>query len=137
MTIKITVYGEKLDLADEITEEFHAEAKAAVGEAGNLLLAEVRRLLALRRGGPRTAAPEGQPPEQDTGALLRSFRRIPPRIRGRIASSGVQGDEEGSNRLEFGKTDVRGIRTLPHPFMAPAIANMEGPIGRLLEERLG
>lgn len=131
-----TVYGDKLDLADELQDEFHAEAKRAVGDAADLLLAEVRRLLTLRQGTARTAAPEGQPPEQDTAGLVRSFRRIPPRVRGRVASSGVQSNHAGGNRLEHGLTDRRGIRTLPHPFLRPAIATTDGPIGDLLQERL-
>lgn len=132
--MRVTVYGDKLDLADELMEEFHAEAKSAVHDAAALQLAEVKRLLALRRGTP---APGGEPPAEQTQDLLRSFRLIAPRIRGAVASSGWRSLHPGANRLEFGFTDVRGIRTLPHPYARPAIANTEAAVERLLQERLG
>jgi hypothetical protein len=137
MSLKVVVYGGRLDLADELEEEFHAQAKDAVYEAAGLLLGEVERVLHLRIGTLATAAPPGEPPEFDTGALAASFKRLPPRIKGRIASSGIGSDDPGANRLEFGKTDIRGIRTMPHPFVAPAIKAMDEPIGRLLQARLG
>ena len=137
MSVKAVVYGDKIDLADELMEEFHAEAKDAVSEGADMLLSEVRRLLTLRRGTAATVAPEGQPPEQDTSGLVRSFRKIPPRVRGRVASSGIRSSHPGGNRLENGFTDVRGIRTFPHPFLRPAIANTDGPIGAMLQARLG
>lgn len=136
MALKVTVYGDRIDLADELMDEFHDQAKSAVAEGADVLLDEVKRLLTLRRGTARTAAPEGQPPEQDAAQLEKSFRRIPPRVRGRVASSGIRSDHPGGNRLEWGFTDSRGIRTLPHPFLAPAIANTDERIGQLLEERL-
>lgn len=134
---KVIIYGDKLDLADELADEFVAPAKEAIGEAGDLLTEEVKRLLSLQHGTARTAAPAGAPPEEDSGALVASFTTIPPRVKGRVASSGTQSRHPGVNRLEVGKTDVRGIRTLPHPFLAPALANTEGPIDELLHRKLG
>lgn len=136
MALKVVVYGDKIDLADDLRDEFHAEAKDAVIEGANILIREVDRLLTMRRGTSRTAAPEGQPPEQDTAELVRSFTVLPGRVKGNVASSGVQSKHPGANRLEFGFTDRRGIRTFPHPFMAPAIANTETEIGELLERLL-
>jgi hypothetical protein len=136
MPLKVTVYGDKIDLADELRDEFHAEAKDAVSEGAGVLLDEVQRLLSLQRGTSRTAAAEGQPPEQDTADLYRSFRKIPPRVRGNVASSGIKSNHPGGNRLEWGFTDARGIRTLSHPFLRPAIANTDARIGELLRERL-
>ena len=145
MTLRVVIEAPaKLDLADELLEEFHAGAKAAVTGASQLLLTEVQRLLRQRKGTARTAAPAGEPPEEDTGALANSFRLIPASVRtpvfakgyGAEARSGIRSNDPGGNRLEFGFTDLRGIRTLPHPFLAPAIANTEGAIEALLRERL-
>ena len=146
MTLRVVIdAGEKLDLADELREEFVAEAKAAVTDGAQLLLTEVQRLLRLRKGTKKTAAPEGEPPEEDTGALANSFRVIPASIRtpvqakgyGAEARSGIRSNDPGGNRLEFGFLDLRGVRTLPHPFIAPAIKNTEGAIEALIQERLG
>ena len=137
MALRFEVFGDKLDLADELQDEFHGEAKAAMADAAEMLLDEIRRLLSLRHGPP--AAPEGEPPAMQTGDLAAAFKTVRPKVRGRVAESGIQARgeaAEGANRLEHGFTDRRGIRTLPHPFIRVAIANMEDPIGRLLEERL-
>lgn len=136
MSFKVTLIGDKLDLADELAEEFEAQAKEAVSEAADLLLHEVQRNLRLRVGTRKTVAPIGQPPEFDTGALLASFRKIAPRVKGRVASSGIRSNHPGANREEFGKTDVRGIRTFPHPYVAPAMAVVDEPVNALLQERL-
>lgn len=135
MSIKIKIYGDKIDLADELEEEFHQLAKDAVGEAADMLLADIHDRLDNRRGP--APAPEGEAPAMQTGELSRSFKRINPRIRGRVASSGIISRHPGANRLEFGATDSRGIRTLPHPYVRPALDAMEEPISRLLEEKLG
>lgn len=134
--IRITVYGEKLDLADDLQEEFHDVAKEVVQHGSVMLLGSVQRKLRLRRGTPKTAAPEGEPPESDTDALASSWRLIPPRVKGNVVSAGIQSRDPGILRREYGETDARGIRTLPHPFLRPAIAETDGPIGRLFEERL-
>jgi hypothetical protein len=137
MSIKVVVHGEVLDLADELQDDFHRDAKAVVEEGAGMLLGDVQRRLRQRSGTFRTAAPEGEAPEFDVGDLYRSFKLIAPRVTGRVATSGIRSDHPGANRLEYGKTDVRGIRTLPHPYLRPAMEAMEEPIGRLLQERLG
>jgi len=130
-------YGdEKLDLADELRDEFHAVAKEAVRDGAQLLLREVDRLLTLRHGTPQTAAPEGEPPEQDTAGLVRSWDLVNPRVRGDMVQAGIKSNHPGAVRLEYGLTDARGIRTFPHPYIRPAMATTEGPIGELLAERL-
>ena len=134
MSIKVQVYGDKIDLADELQEEFHAVAKDVVKEAADLWLAEIRRLLSLRAGPP--AAPEGEPPAYRTKDLMDSFKRIPARVRGRVASSGIRSDHEGANRVNVGFTDSRGVRTLPHPFVEPSRENIEPAVTALLTEKL-
>lgn len=137
MSVRVTVYGDKLDLADELAEEFHDGAKAAVTEGAELLLSQVQQLLHRRRGTAQTVAPEGEAPEFDTGELARSFKIIPATVRRDSVRSGIRSNLLGKVlRLEYGATDSRGIRTLPHPFLRPAIAEMDGPIGRLFEELL-
>ena len=133
----VRLVDDRLNLADELEEHFYPVAKLVAREAGDLLTAEVVRQLNLRQGTQQTAAPEGAPPERDTGELAESFETIPPRIKGRVVSSGVQSDHPGANRLEYGSTDARGIRTLPHPFVRPALQLVEGPIDALIRKRLG
>jgi hypothetical protein len=137
MSLRVVVMApDKLDLADELQDEFKAEAKAAVKEGAQLLLSEIQRLLRLRSGPAGMTAPEGEPPEKHTAALLESFRLLPPRVSGAVASSGIISRHPGANRQEFGYTDIRGVRTLPHPFLRPAIAATEGKMSELLTERL-
>jgi hypothetical protein len=112
------VRGARLDLADELEEEFAREAGAAVKDAASHLLEHVRAQLE-KRSGPEHAPP-GEPPAKQTGVLQRSFRVMPVRTKGRYASSGVHSDHPGAARLEWGKTDRRGIRTFPHPYLEPA-----------------
>lgn len=130
----VVVYGDRLDLADELREQFHPQARDAVSELADMAIAEVQRRLSLRSGTAQTAAPEGEPPEKDTGGLLMSFKKIPPRVDGRVAQSGFKTAHPGASRLEFGFTDVRGIRTFPHPFMAPAMAAIESAVVARLSE---
>lgn len=131
------IYDEKkLDLAEDLREEFHAVAKQAVSDSADILLLEVDRLLSLRRGSDSTTAPAGEPPEYDTTALLRSWERIPARVKGNVAQSGIKSDSEYAIRAEYGGTDKRGIRTLPHPYLRPAMASTESEIDALLRERL-
>ena len=136
MSLTMTVYGDKIDLADELIEEFHAQAKDAVSDAAEIWLDAIRRLLSLRQGTKQTASPEGEPPELDTGALARSFRKIPAQVRGNVAGSGIKSNDPGAARLEWGKTDVRGIRTLPHPYLLRSIAETRDEITALLRVRL-
>lgn len=137
MTLRIVVYGDKLDLADEIADDFRTEAMEAVKDARDIVLTEVGRLLRLRWGTFRTAAPEGQPPEYDSGDLFRSFKALGARIRGNVASAGLASDHPGVARLEFGDTDTRGIRTYPHPFLLQAFENVRDRVDALLQDRLG
>jgi hypothetical protein len=131
------VYGDKLDLADELREEFHEAAKVTVKEGATLLLREVQRLLRLRRGTRLTVAPEGAPPEYDEGELEASFKVIAPRVRENVVSSGIHSKHPGAARLEWGATDSLGIRTLPHPYLVPAAETVAPEIERLFLEHSG
>lgn len=137
MSARIVVYGDMIDLADELEEEFHDKVLKVVDRAADLLLAETRRLLSLRQGTVRTSAPDGQPPERDTGALAASYRKIPGRIRGRVASAGIRSRDPAANRVEYGATDTRGIRTFPHPAVRLAIAGTAIGRATLAREAFG
>jgi hypothetical protein len=136
-SVRVRVYGNKLDLADELAEEFHAEAKPIVAEGRDMLLSRVQQLLTRRRGTAQTVAPVGEPPEVDTFELVNSWKPTPVTVRRDSVRAGIRSNLLGKVlRLEYGGTDSRGIRTLPRPFLRPAIAEMDGPIGRLFEELL-
>lgn len=133
--MRATVYGDFIDLAEELREGFEVQAKAAASDAGQMLTDETRRLLKLRIGTKHTVAPEGEPPEFDEGDLLGSVRKLRTRVTGTMADSGVLINHPGAARLEWGATDRLGRRTVPHPFLRAAVANVEGPIAKMLEER--
>ena len=137
MPVHVVVYGERLDLADELQEDFIAEAREAVTEGAQILLDDVLRRLRLRAGTFKSAAPPGQPPEYDIGTLFRSFHLLSARIRGATAEAGVASADPSANRLEFGKTDINGVRTFPHPYMRPALEATEEPIAQMFEARFG
>lgn len=130
----IAAGSDKLDLADDIQEEFQDKAKAAIGDAADVLLTDIKSRLRRRR---QDAAPAGEPPAEHTSKLLESYKRITPRVVGPVAISGIRSRHLGANRLEVGFTDERGIRTLPHPHVRPAIAATRAEIDALLQERLG
>ncbi len=133
--MRVTVYGDYIDLAEELRDGFHDAAADAAREAGEMLTNEVRRLLAIRSGTAATAAPEGEPPERDTGALLAAVKRLRIRRYTRTVTSGVQVNHPGAARLEWGATDATGRRTFAHPYLRAALANVEGPITEMLERR--
>lgn len=130
MSMKLLVTGAPIDLADELEEEFRNNARNGLTECGEVYLGHVRETLR-RRKGP-DPAPEGEPPAAQEGDLAESFRRLPTRVRGRSASSGVESEHPGAARLEHGKVDVRGIRTFPHPYFGPAAEASEAEITAIL-----
>jgi len=134
--MRYQVLIDKIDLADELEKEFIKEARVALRAAAEILLKESQALIA--RHGPRGPAPAGQTPATVTGDLLRMTKTIPVwvRARGRHASSGVRYAPH-AHLLEYGHVNVDGTRTLPRPFVRTAMMNVEVPISKLLEERLG
>jgi len=140
--VRVTVQTDRLDLADELEEDFVPVALSVVGRGGDLLSDEVRRRLRLRQGTRQTAAAEGQPPEEDTSALVRSVDTIKPRVvkrkhGGAMVASGTHVNHDGAARLEWGKTDAWGIRTYPHPYIRPSADAVAPQVEELLIEGLG
>lgn len=133
--MRIMVYGDKIDLADELQDEFKKVAKVAIRDAADIVVAEVQRLLSLQSSG--SVAEEGAPPAKQTGDLVAAVQRITPKLSGRVATSGFMIDDPGALRLNYGKVDKRGIRTFPHPFAEPALENAEPAVDALLQERMG
>lgn len=133
--MRVTVAGEgKLDLADELREEFIADAKGAVAAAADLLLAESQRLIRAYGPGP---SPEGSTPGTGSGDLLRLTKRRAPRMgRDRASFAAPVQYAPHSWLVEYGHNNVDGTRTLPRPFVRPAIENTKGPIDQLLRDRL-
>jgi hypothetical protein len=135
--MKFEIYGDRLDLADELEDDFRKEARAAVREGVDMLIAETKANL--RRIGHRVSRP-GEPPGMDTGDLERSIRRGRVRL-GRDKRS-VSGEMvstlsyEEVNGVEYGHVKPDGTRVEPRPFIRPAMAETEPKIARLFEENL-
>jgi hypothetical protein len=136
MTVRLHFHTDKLDLADELPDEFMERLKEPVKQAGALLVAEVKRRLSLAQGDASTSAKEGDPPERDSGALVDSVKQLRTNIKPTIAETGVHVRHEGAARLEWGKTDVRGIRTYPHPFIRPSAAAVAKQAGEMIAKAL-
>jgi hypothetical protein len=134
--MRVVVEAEgRLNLADELEEEFAEVAGEAVAEGARMLLAESKRLIAMHgRGAP---APPGSTPATVTGNLLKMTKQRNPRgrVRGAWASSGVKFAPH-SWLVEYGHTAVDGTRVLPRPFVRPAVEATEGPIHAAMLARL-
>lgn len=138
MTMKLVVETDgAIDLADELEEEFRPRARRVMQTASAIVLARIQSLLRTRQGTRYTAAPAGAAPERDSGELARSFRTLGVRVQGRIVEGGIWSDHPGANRLEFGLVDVRGIRTFPHPYVAPVMRGAEDVVTDLFRKELG
>lgn len=99
--IRVQVLGDKLDLAEELQEEFVSVASAVVSEGADIYLHEVTRLLELR-SGPEPS-PGGEPPAKQSGALHDSWKKLRVRASGRVVSSGIQSRDPGAYAVEFGE----------------------------------
>src|SRR5690606_15435712 len=105
--IRVEVRGESLiDLADDVTDETLPVVKDLMRRASDSLLSEVRRRLRTRQGPE--PSPPGEPPAQQTGALARSFERMPVRVRGRTVSGGIRSTED---YRKIGALEYGGVRT--------------------------
>lgn len=131
--IRVEVFGAPIDLADELEESFHDKAKALVSDGADILLEKVHGLLRQRRGSPATSSPPGQPPESDSDELARSWKKITPTIRGRVARSGVYSNSVYAVRQEYGGTDITGRRLLERPYLRPAMVITEPMIHAVIE----
>jgi hypothetical protein len=135
MTIKVKITHDKSLITKEARAEFRRDVRGALRGASDILLTEIKRRLGARTGPE--PSPEGEAPARRTGKLLRSYRRLAVRARLDVASGGIISKHPGANRLEFGATDTRGVRTLPHPHVRPALAAVEGHVNRYLADLLG
>jgi hypothetical protein len=135
MRVKGTVDFRELDV--EAMDELLPRMREAVRKGVDLLHAKATDLLS-RQGSPRTSSPAGEPPEMDSGALMRSLRKRHPgkagkrRVRGWVDSKhpSALAHEVGSRRVGSG-----GIKRVPaRPFMRPAIAAVEPAVLRIFEE---
>jgi hypothetical protein len=130
------IRNDKLDLADELEEEFRKVAKDALTDAAKILLEEAHKQI--ERFGKDGPAPPGETPATGkTGNLKKMTKRLPTRqrSRSRYASSGVIYAPH-AHLLEYGHMNKDGTRTLPRPFIEVASRNAEPKIEALLQERI-
>jgi hypothetical protein len=135
--MKFEIRGDRLDLADELEDDFRKEARAVVREGVDMLIAETKANL--QKLMNQESRPDG-PPAYQTGDLFRSIRRGRVRL-GRDKRS-VSGEMvstlsyEEVNGVEYGHVKPDGTRVEPRPFIRPAMAETQPKIQRLFEERL-
>jgi hypothetical protein len=140
MSIKFDVFTERIDLADELEEEYRKAARPVVREAVDMLVAETK---ANARRITGESQPEGFPARQE-GDLERSFKRGRIRLgRDKLSISGEMVSDltyEEVNSVEYGhaKPGEKGgaKHVAPRPFIRPAVATVEPKIQRLFEEQL-
>lgn len=135
--MRFEVLVDKIDLADELEEDFRKEARAAVQKGVAIYVDELKATL--RRTGSRVSEP-GETPGADTGELERSIKRGPVRlgrdkrsVTGQVVSSLSY---EEVNSVEFGHVNRDGTRTLPRPFLRPTDVTAGPNIAALLEDLL-
>jgi hypothetical protein len=133
--MKFEIYGDKLDLADELLEDFRKVARGAVRDGSKILLEESHRLI--KQYGPGPAPPGSTPGTGETGNLLKMTKLGNVRFgRDKRSYSGAVIYAPHAYLLEYGHTNVDGTRTLPRPFIRPAQEAAQPKIHRLFEERL-
>lgn len=135
--MKFEVITERIDLADELEDEFRPNAKAGVLEAGKMYLASLKELLARQPSGD--PAPPERPPAKQTEELIRSLGRRGARISRDKLSVSLDITStlpyEHFNSVEYGHINANGTRTLPRPFKRPTDVAMEPKINALFRER--
>ena len=134
--MKFTVRTDKIDLAEELEEEFRSEAKQAVRDGVDIMVAEIQA------NANRFTSGESRPghfPVRRTGELAQSFKRGSVRL-GRDKAS-VTGETvstlsyEEVNGVEYGHTKPTGERVLPRAFIRPAQVTAEPKIAALFARR--
>ena len=133
--MKYQVLIDKIDLADEMEEDFRKDATAAVRKGVDIYVDAAKATL--RRTGSRVSRP-GEAPGMDTGELERSIKRGPVRlgrdkrsVTGQVVSSRSY---EEVNSVEYGHVNADGTRTLPRPFLRPTDEQVGPRIAELLED---
>jgi len=133
--MRYQVLIDKIDLADELEEDFRKDATDAVRKGVDIYVDAAKANL--RKTGSRVSKP-GETPGVDTGELERSIKRGPVRfgrnkrsVIGQVVSSLSY---EEVNSVEFGHVNRDGTRTLPRPFLRPTDVTAGPKIAALLEE---
>jgi hypothetical protein len=133
--MRYEVVTDKIDLADELEEDFRKEAPAPLRTAVAMYADTAKANL--RRTGSRVSEP-GETPGMDRGELERSIQRGPVRL-GRdkrsvtgLVLSSLSYEEVFS--VEYGHVNRDGTRTLPRPFLRPTDETAGPKIAALLEE---
>jgi len=133
--MKFEVLVDKIDLADEMEEDFRKDATAAVRKGVDIYVDAAKATL--RRTGSRVSRP-GETPGVDTGELERSIKRGRVRLGRdkRTVTGQVVSDKsyEEVNSVEYGHVNADGTRTLPRPFLRPTDEQVGPRIAELLED---
>lgn len=135
MSMRFRIRGEgKLDLAEELRDEFLLNARGVLREASDILLAESQEKIQAYGPGP---APAGSTPGTVTGNLSKLTKRGTVRIgKDRASVSGAVKYAPHAHLVEYGHTMPSGQRVLPRPFIRPALDASEPKIQALFEARL-
>jgi hypothetical protein len=133
--MRFEVFVDKIDLADEMEEDFRKDATAAVRKGVDIYVDAAKATL--RRTGSRVSRP-GEAPGMDPGELERSIKRGRIRLgrdkRSFIGEVVSDKSYEEVNSVEYGHVNADGTRTLPRPFLRPTDASVGPKIAALLEE---
>lgn len=137
------IKDEVAELEKDILKAFNKERTKAMQAASRVLLANTRTWLNLYKYPPE--GKPNMPPARRSAmrgkkgaerSLYSSFKRLAIRSRKYSITGGIKSDHPGAGRVEWGATDVRGIRTFPHPYMNPAAEQSETAIFNIFDRLL-
>lgn len=140
---EVTVFGgDATGMAEKILDVYIRPSAEDAVERGAQLIAERMRAL-VSRPYAGTAAAKGEPPRQREGQLADSIDSGPAEWKERTGRrerpskwsvrAPFGSDLPQAGRLEFGGTDKRGRRILPHPYLRTAVAESRARVDRILE----
>lgn len=131
ISFKVLNDNEPIHLVDDVMELFSSQGPRAMDDASDEFLDEVRSELMLSVDAE--VGPD-ESPTMRTGDLAQSFRKLPLWKFPEVIVGGVYSDDPGASRLEWGRVDIRGIRTFPHPYLTRAARRVEEKVDRAFDD---